>query len=109
MSGYPILTSIPRVDGLSTDPPVSGRHRNNLRKMFTSSDWIESKWENEQKGKNIANIIFMSSFWNTVVFCLKVSGPLVRVLSLVDGKKKTFYGIHLCSHEKGEGNHCQKL
>ena len=24
--GYPISTSIPRVDGLSTDPRVSGRH-----------------------------------------------------------------------------------
>ena len=24
--GYPISTSIPRVDGLSTDPPVLGRH-----------------------------------------------------------------------------------
>ena len=62
--------------------------RNNLRKMFTSSDWIESKWANEQKGKNVANIIFISSFWNTVVFCLKVSSPLIRVLRLVDGEKR---------------------
>ena len=62
--------------------------RNNLSKMFTSSDWLESKWANEQKGKNVANIIFMSSFWNTVVFCLKVSGPLVCVLHLVDGEKR---------------------
>ena len=36
--------------------------RNNLKTMFTSSDWIESKWANEQKGKNVANIIFMSFF-----------------------------------------------
>ena len=56
--------------------------------MFTSSDWTKSKWENEQKGKNVANIIFMSSFWNIIVFCLKVSGPLVRVLRLVDGEKR---------------------
>ena len=27
MSGYPTFTSIPRVDGLSTDPWVLGRHR----------------------------------------------------------------------------------
>ena len=66
--------------------------RNNLRKMFTSSDWIESKRANEQKGKNVANIIFMSSFWNIVVFCLKVSGPLVRVLRLVDGEKRPHTG-----------------
>ena len=30
MSGYPTFTSIPRVDGLSTDTPVLGRHNINL-------------------------------------------------------------------------------
>ena len=34
----------------------------------------------------------MPSFWNTIVFCLKVSGPLVRVLHLVDGEKKAPMG-----------------
>ncbi|RVW91134.1 hypothetical protein CK203_039963 [Vitis vinifera] len=62
--------------------------KNNLRKMFTSTDWSDSKWAKEQKGKTIANIVLMPSFWNTIVFCLKVSGPLVRVLRLVDGEKK---------------------
>ena len=45
--------------------------KNNLKKMFTSSDWTESNWANEQKGKNITNIIFMSYFWNTIVFFLR--------------------------------------
>ena len=36
-----------------------------------------------------------SQFWNTIVFCLKVSGPLVRVLRLVDGEKNNLMGyIH---------------
>ena len=30
----------------------------------------------------------MPSFWNTIVFFLKVSGPLVWVLRLVDGEIK---------------------
>ena len=30
----------------------------------------------------------MPSFWNIIVFCLKVLSPLVRVLHLVDGEKK---------------------
>ena len=76
--------------------------RNNLRKMFTSSDWIESKWANEQKGKNVANIIFMSSFWNTVVFCLKVSGPLVSVLRLVDGEKRPLMGYIYVAMKKAK-------
>ncbi|RVW17887.1 hypothetical protein CK203_093585 [Vitis vinifera] len=60
--------------------------------MFTSSDWSDSKWAKEQKGKTIANIVLMPSFWNTIVFCLKVSGPLVRMLRLVDGEKKAPIG-----------------
>ena len=60
--------------------------------MVTSSDWLDSKWAIEQKGKTIVNIVLMPSFWNTIVFCLKVSGPLVRVLRLVDGEKKAPMG-----------------
>ena len=46
----------------------------------------------------------MPYFLNTIVFCLKVSSPLVRVLRLVDGENRL-----LCGHEKGEGKNCQKL
>ena len=60
--------------------------------MFTSLDRLDSKWEKEQKGKIIGNIVLMPSFWNTIVFFLKVSGPLVSVLCLVDGEKKTSMG-----------------
>ena len=45
-----------------------------------------------QKGKTIANIVLMPSFWNIIVFCLKVLGPLVHVFCLVDGEKKTHMG-----------------
>ncbi|XP_034680184.1 uncharacterized protein LOC117910228 [Vitis riparia] len=75
-------------------------------KMFELLDkWVEQVGEEnviqvitdnhstkEQKGKTIANTVLMPSFWNTIVFCLKVSGPLVRVLRLVDGEKKTPMG-----------------
>ncbi|XP_028051475.1 uncharacterized protein LOC114256094 [Camellia sinensis] len=36
----------------------------------------------------MAQTLLMPSFWNTVVFALKVSGPLVKVLRLVDTEKK---------------------
>ena len=61
--------------------------KGNLRKMFTSSEWGESKRAKEQKGKSVASTILMPSFWNTIVFALKVSSPLVKVLRLVDGEK----------------------
>ena len=62
--------------------------KNNLRKMFTSVDWSESKWANKQKGKNVAKTVIMPSFWNTIIFCLKISNRLVSVLRSVDGEKK---------------------
>ena len=34
----------------------------------------------------------MPLFWNTIVFYLKVSGPLVHVLRLADGEKKAPMG-----------------
>ena len=69
--------------------------KSNLRKMFTSAYWLESKWVKEQKGKNVAKTVIMPSFWNTIIFCLKISSPLVRVLRLVDGEKKSSYGIYI--------------
>ena len=60
--------------------------------MLTSSGWSDSKWVKEQKGKTIANIVLTSSFWNIIVFCLKVLGPLVHVHHLVDGEKKNPMG-----------------
>ena len=66
--------------------------KNNLKKMFTSAEWLESKWAKEQKGKNVAKTVIMPSFWNTIIFCLKISSPLVCVLCLVDGEKKAHMG-----------------
>ena len=66
--------------------------KNNLRKMFTSADWSESKWAKEKKGKNVAKMVIMPSFWNTIIFCLKISSPIVCVLCLVDGEKKAPMG-----------------
>ena len=65
---------------------------NNLRKIFTSAEWSKSKWAKEQKGKNIAKTVIRPSFWNTIIFCLKISSPLVHVLRLVDGEKKAPMG-----------------
>ena len=72
--------------------------KNNLRKMFTSSDWSNSKWAKE-KEKTIANIVLMPSFWNTIVFCLKVLGPLFMCFVWLKVKKKSSYGITLWGHE----------
>ncbi|XP_059627526.1 uncharacterized protein LOC132270366 [Cornus florida] len=59
-----------------------------LKKMFTSQEWISSKWAKEIEGKNVAQIVLMPTFWTSIVYSLKVASPLVRVLKLVDGERR---------------------
>ena len=68
------------------------KQKESLRKMFTSEDWTRSKWAKELTGKRVAQTILMATFWNTVVYSLKVLGPIVRVLRLVDGEKRPAMG-----------------
>ncbi|KAH1214893.1 hypothetical protein GmHk_13G036158 [Glycine max] len=46
----------------------------------------------EPKGKEAAKVVLMPSFWNSVVYTLKVMAPLVKVLRLVDGERKPAMG-----------------
>ncbi|KAK0583740.1 hypothetical protein LWI29_002363 [Acer saccharum] len=66
--------------------------KSNLRKMFTLNVWATSKWAKERGGRKVVEIISMHSFWNNVVFALKVFRPLVCVLRLVDGERKPLMG-----------------
>ncbi|KAL4614173.1 hypothetical protein ACB092_07G034900 [Castanea dentata] len=68
------------------------KQKKNLGKMFTSEDWTHSKWAKEPTGQSVALTILMPSFWSTIDYSIKVSGPLVRVLRLVDGEKKPAMG-----------------
>jgi len=60
--------------------------------MFTSNEWSNNKLSKEAKGKEAIKIVPIPSFWNHVVFTLKVMAPLVHVLRLVDGKRKAVMG-----------------
>ncbi|XP_075105601.1 uncharacterized protein LOC142179446 [Nicotiana tabacum] len=66
--------------------------KNNLRKMVTSEEWSKSKFAKESAGKEVARIILSYSFWNNVLHALKIGGPLVKVLRLVDGEQKPSMG-----------------
>ncbi|XP_020082516.1 uncharacterized protein LOC109706122 [Ananas comosus] len=68
------------------------KQKSNFRKMFTSDDWTKSKWAKEQAGKNATSIVLMPTFWTSIVYILKIFGPLVRVLRLVDGEKRPAMG-----------------
>ena len=64
----------------------------NLQKMVTSKEWHETKWAKESKGKEVTMILLKETFWRDIVYTLKVTGPLVSVLRLVDGERKPAMG-----------------
>ncbi|KAJ9552901.1 hypothetical protein OSB04_016946 [Centaurea solstitialis] len=66
--------------------------KENLRKMFTSDEWRLSKYSQEQGAKRVASFVLMPTFWSSIVWILKMTGPLVKVLRLVDGEKKPAMG-----------------
>ncbi|WOL01274.1 hypothetical protein Cni_G09990 [Canna indica] len=64
------------------------KQKANLRKMFTSDKWTNSKWAKEALGKRVCDIVLMATFWTNIVYILKIFGPLVQVLRLVNGERK---------------------
>ncbi|XP_058006811.1 uncharacterized protein LOC131182164 [Hevea brasiliensis] len=68
------------------------KHKANLRKMFTLEEWTKSKWAKKLSGKKVYSIVMMPTFWANIVYILKIFGPLVRVLRLVDGEKMPAMG-----------------
>ena len=71
--------------------------------MFTSKDWTRSKWAKELTGKRVAQIVLIPTFWNTIVYSLKVPSPIVRVLRLFDGEKRPTMGyIYEAMHRAKE-------
>nr|KAJ0191854.1 hypothetical protein LSAT_V11C800399840 [Lactuca sativa] len=57
------------------------KQKNNLRKMITSPQWNNTK-------KRLTSTFLQESFWRNIVFALKLTGSLVKVLRMVDGDKK---------------------
>ncbi|XP_028215234.1 uncharacterized protein LOC114397379 [Glycine soja] len=69
------------------------KQKANLRRMFTSDEWLKSKAAKEPKGKQATDVVLMPSFWNDAAYALKAMGPLVSVLRLVDNEKKPAMGF----------------
>lgn len=55
---------------------------------FVFDEWNASKWSKEGAGKRATATVLKSSFWKNINFALKVCGPLIKVLRIVDGETK---------------------
>ncbi|GAV79934.1 LOW QUALITY PROTEIN: hypothetical protein CFOL_v3_23396, partial [Cephalotus follicularis] len=52
------------------------QQRDNLKKVFAPWQLRSSKWEKDQLGKKETQVVLMSSFWNGIVYALKVTDLL---------------------------------
>ncbi|KAM0892224.1 hypothetical protein ACQ4PT_025888 [Festuca glaucescens] len=62
--------------------------RDALRAMVVDSAWEQLPIVNSKKGKDTTATLMDANVWKGVTLCLKVFGPLVSLLRLVDGDVK---------------------
>ncbi|KAL4567756.1 hypothetical protein LXL04_023349 [Taraxacum kok-saghyz] len=64
------------------------KQRNNLKKMVISEEWEKAKWSSKDlMARKVKTYFMQETFWRNVLYALKLTGPLVKVLRLVDGEK----------------------
>ncbi|XP_074291203.1 uncharacterized protein LOC141617974 [Silene latifolia] len=68
------------------------KHKNNLRKLVTSQEWAGMKWSKEPTTKKVVQFVLQEIFWRNVMYALKLTGSLVKVIKMVDGDKKPTMG-----------------
>jgi hypothetical protein len=59
-----------------------------LKALFYGDVFTRSKVAKTEAGKKVYEIVFSTTFWNSVEDCLRASLPLLVVLRLVDGDEK---------------------
>ncbi|KAF6163314.1 hypothetical protein GIB67_025178 [Kingdonia uniflora] len=62
--------------------------RQELRDMFHTANWRNSKWPKHPIGKEIVKKVKSNTFWNNMHTCLKIMAPLVDVIRMVDTEEK---------------------
>ncbi|KAL4558328.1 hypothetical protein LXL04_036526 [Taraxacum kok-saghyz] len=68
------------------------RQKHNLRKMVLSNEWATAKWSGDPTAKKIKEYFISDSFWRHILYSIKLTGSLVKVLRIVDGDKKPAMG-----------------
>ncbi|KAA8540159.1 hypothetical protein F0562_024278 [Nyssa sinensis] len=58
--------------------------KENLKKVFISTEWNTSTWASSREGKRVADLVADHSFWTRAKMVLKATIPLVSVLDLIN-------------------------
>ncbi|PKU71915.1 hypothetical protein MA16_Dca013796 [Dendrobium catenatum] len=67
-------------------------HHHDLQALITSKFFTDSKISKTSKGKEVASIILDLRFWDNCLIISKISGPLIRLLRIVDSDEKPSLG-----------------
>jgi hypothetical protein len=67
-------------------------HKDELRAMVTSREWISSAYTKDSKGKKFVESVLDSLFWEDCAIIVRMSEPLIRVLRMVDGDDRPLMG-----------------
>lgn len=66
--------------------------KQNLKDMFSSSEWNMSPWASRAEGKRVADLVEDHSFWTGARMVLKAAMPLIRILDLIFKADKPLVG-----------------
>ncbi|XP_052197279.1 uncharacterized protein LOC127804455 [Diospyros lotus] len=64
-----------------------------LMTMFTSKSWKSSRFASQQDGKRVQQMVLDSRFWKNIIYYLKATLPLVKVIRLVDLDEQPVIGF----------------
>jgi hypothetical protein len=65
-----------------------------LKGMFISKEWEDSKWSNGAAGKKFYNLVVSNEFWHGVLYTINSFEPLVDVLRRMGGSRPSMGYIY---------------
>ncbi|XP_050222802.1 uncharacterized protein LOC126672894 [Mercurialis annua] len=67
-------------------------HKNDLQALMTNRVYTDHKLSRSDKGKVVSSLILNNKFWDDCLIMVKIAGPLIRLLRLVDSDEKPSLG-----------------
>ncbi|GKV24229.1 hypothetical protein SLEP1_g33864 [Rubroshorea leprosula] len=67
-------------------------HRHDLQALVTSLEFKESRYYKDHKANDVVAVVLDKKFWNNCELVVKIVGPLIRLLRIVDGDERPSLG-----------------
>ncbi|GKV26461.1 hypothetical protein SLEP1_g35752 [Rubroshorea leprosula] len=67
-------------------------HRHDLQALVTSLEFKESRYYKDHKANDVVAVVLDKKFWNNCELVVKIVGPLIQLLRIVDGDERPSLG-----------------